>query len=98
LTIQKEGTVSNNRTPHPTMHEQPMGVNGLPDDYIDDSDRDDATGGSRDDREPQPLGLDDLGPDVRTLKPAEDDAVRADSVVKEQAEKISSDLKVEREK
>lgn len=78
--------MSNDRHPHPTMHQQPMGVNGLPDDYIDDSDRDDATGGSRDDREPQPEGVDDLGPDITTLKPAGDHSVRADSVVKREGQ------------
>ena len=79
--------MSNERDPHPTMHQPPMGVNGLPDDYIDDSDRDDATGGSRDDREPQPIDADDLGPDVSTLKPAADHTVRADTVVKDERRK-----------
>jgi hypothetical protein len=69
--------------PHPTLHSQPMGVNGLPDDYIDDSDRDDAVGGSRDAREPQPESEDDLGPNLAgTAAPQGDGSSRADSVVK----------------
>jgi hypothetical protein len=68
---------------HPTLHRQPMGVNGLPDDYIDDSDRDGAVGGSRDAREPQPDSVDDLGPGLAdTAAPEDDGASRTDSVVK----------------
>jgi hypothetical protein len=66
-------------TLHPTLHQPPMGVNGLPDDYIDDSDRDDAVGGSRDEREPQPLSSDGVAP--LTDSDAEE-SERADSVVK----------------
>jgi hypothetical protein len=65
--------------PHPFIHRQPMGVNGLPDDYIDDSDREDAVGGSRDELEPQPISSDGVAP----LTDSEaDESERADSVVK----------------
>jgi hypothetical protein len=65
--------------PHPSMHRQPMGVNGLPDDYIDDSDKDDAVGGSRDELEPQPVS----GEGVAPLTDADaEESARADSVVK----------------
>jgi hypothetical protein len=64
---------------HPFIHRQPMGVNGLPDDYIDDSDREDAVGGSRDEREPQPISSEGIAP----LTDSEaDKSERADSVVK----------------
>jgi hypothetical protein len=56
-----------------------MGVNGRPDDYIDDSDREDAVGGSRDEREPQPISSAGVAPAIDSdAEPSE----RADSVVK----------------
>jgi hypothetical protein len=64
--------------PAPALHRQPMGVNGLPDDYIDDSAKDDAVGGSRDEREPQPISAEGLPPAAKS----ESDDSRADSVIK----------------